>query len=410
MNIFSRGQKGKLADLGCNSPFTLTLDLGKAGMSIDVSCFGLDSADKLSDERFMVFYNQLTAPADAVRLDLGSAQERFTVNLNALPDSIVKLVFVAAIDGNGTMRNLSPSTVTLGDALQFPLSGADFQDEKAVILGEIYRKDGVWRFGAVGQGFNGGLSALLAHFGGSEAGASAAPTPTPAPIQAPTAPAAPKVSLSKVTLEKRGDKVSLDKRAGGRGFGRIHVNLNWNHAGSQAAKPKQGFLAKLTGGGGSDGIDLDLGCMYELADGRPGLVQALGNAWGDFDRPPFIKLAADDRTGQSTEGENLTINGDHFADIKRALIFAFIYKGAPNWAATDGVVTINMPEQAPIEVRLNQGNNQMMCAIALIENRNGSLQVTKLEEYFSQQGKQSAHELMDQRFGFGLRWTTGRKD
>jgi tellurite resistance protein TerA len=216
--------------------------------------------------------------------------------------------------------------------------------------------------------------------------------------------------LSKVTLEKRGDKVSLDKRAGGRGFGRIHVNLNWNRSGAKQAQPKQGFLAKLTGGGAPSGIDLDLGCMYELADGRPGLVQALGNAWGDFDRAPFIKLAADDRTGQSTDGENLTINGDHFVDIKRALIFAFIYQGAPNWAATDGVVTINMPEQAPIEVRLDQGNNQMMCAIAMIENRNGSLQVTKLEEYFSQQGKQSAHELMDQRFGFGLRWTTGRKD
>jgi tellurite resistance protein TerA len=46
----------------------------------------------------------------------------------------------------------------------------------------------------------------------------------------------------------------------------------------------------------------------------------------------------------------------------------------------------------------------------MIENRSGSLQVTKLAEYFSQIGKESAHELMDRRFGFGLRWTTGRKD
>ena len=67
--------------------------------------------------------------------------------------------------------------------------------------------------------------------------------------------------------------------------------------------------------------------MYELADGRPGLVQALGNAWGDFERPPYIRLEADDRTGQSTAGENLVINGDHVGDIKRALIFAFIFAG-----------------------------------------------------------------------------------
>ena len=59
MNIFSRGQKGKLADLGLNAPFPVDLALGANGMSIDVSCFGVDSADKLSDERFMVFYNQL---------------------------------------------------------------------------------------------------------------------------------------------------------------------------------------------------------------------------------------------------------------------------------------------------------------------------------------------------------------
>ena len=46
----------------------------------------------------------------------------------------------------------------------------------------------------------------------------------------------------------------------------------------------------------------------------------------------------------------------------------------------------------------------------LIENVGGRLQVTKLAEYFAQEGKISAHELMDRRFGFGLRWTTGTKD
>lgn len=397
MHSFARGQKGKLADLGCTSPFNVELDIDAAGMAVDVSCFGVDSADKLSDERYMVFYNQLASPEGAVKLELG-ARPRFAVDLDALPASIVKLVFVAAIDGNGTMRAIGQSAMTLGDAVRFPWSGADFQEEKAVIVGEIYRKDGVWRFGAVGQGFSGGLSALLAHFGGAEA----TPAATPAPVAKP-------VSLSKVTLEKRGDKVSLDKR-GSKGFGRILVNLNWNQGGGAAPPAKTGFLAKLTGATASSGVDLDLGCMFEMADGKAGLVQALGNAWGDLERRPYIKLEGDDRTGQSTAGENLTINGDHFSEIKRALIFAFIYKGAPNWAATDGVVTINMPDQAPIEVRLDQGGNQMMCAIAMIENVGGSLQVTKLAEYFAQQGKESAHQLMDRRFGFGLRWTTGTKD
>jgi tellurite resistance protein TerA len=410
MNVFARGQKGKLADLGLGSAFTVEIDINAPGFTVDVSCFGLDGADKLSDDRYMVFYNQLSSPAEAVRLSLGGGPARFQVNLDALPQSIAKLVFVAAIDGAQTMRALGSSSLTVGGALRFPWTGVDFGDEKAVIVAELYRRDGQWRFGAVGQGFNGGLSALLKHFGGTEAG--------PAP-SAPS-PSAPKISLSKVTLEKRGDKVSLDKR-GGAGFGRIHVNLNWNRSGIGSAPApvaeKTGLLGRLSGvmGGvtgrrGSGGIDLDLGCMFELADGRKGLVQALGNAWGEYDRPPFMKLDADDRTGASTNGENLWINGDQFAQIRRAIIFSFIYEGVPNWAATDGVVTIAVPNQAPIEVRLDGGGSQMMCAIAMIENQGGQLQVTKMTEYFEQQGKTSAHELMDRRFNFGLRWKTGSKD
>ena len=414
MNTFSRGQKGKLADLGCGSTFEVALDINAPGISVDVSCFGVDSADKLSDERYMVFYNQLASPGDAVKLDLTGGKARFAVNLDALPASIAKLVFVAAIDGAQTMRALGASKMTIGTAVEFPWSGADFGDEKAVIVGEVYRKDGLWRFGAVGQGFNGGLGALLAHFGGSEAAPATQASPSPA--AAPAATEQPKVSLSKVTLEKRGDKVSLDKR-GAKGYGRIHVNLNWNQSGtaspSPAAPAKTGFLARITGAvnaRSSRGIDLDLGCMFEMADGRPGLVQALGNAWGNLDAAPYIKLEGDDRTGAISGGENLWINGDHFDNIKRALIFSFIYEGVPNWSATDGVVTIEVPNQAPIEVRLDQGGTQMMCAIAMIENRGGSLQVTKLVDYFQQDGKTSAHELMDRKYGFGLRWKTGTKD
>jgi tellurite resistance protein TerA len=415
MNNFARGQKGKLSELGAGSSFAVDLDINAPGVSVDVSCFGLDSADKLSDERYMVFYNQLASPADAVRLELRSGGARFNVNLDALPASIARLVFVAAIDGAQTMRALGASSLTLGSAVRFPWSGSDFGDEKAVIVAEIYRRDGQWRFGAVGQGFNGGLGALLEHFGGTQA----APAHTPA--AAPGAPAAPKISLSKVTLEKRGDKVSLDKR-GSAGFGRIHVNLNWNRSGmAQAPAPapeKTGLFGRLSGAVNdamrnkrrSGGIDLDLGCMFELSDGRKGLVQALGNAWGEYERAPFIKLDADDRTGASSNGENLWINGDQFAQIRRAIIFSFIYEGVPNWSATDGVVTIAVPNQAPIEVRLDGGGSQMMCAIAMIENQGGQLQVTKMAEYFEQQGRTSAHEMMDRRFNFGLRWKTGSKD
>jgi tellurite resistance protein TerA len=407
MNNFSRGQKGKLSDLGCTSPLTVVVDIAAPGASIDVSCFGLDGSDKLSDDRYMVFFNQLASPANAVTLAVQGNQARFAINLDALPDSIAKLVFTAAIDGAASMRNIGAGALTVNNAVSFPYSGADFKDEKAIIIAELYRRDGQWRFGAVGQGFNGGLSALLSHFGGSEAAssASASASASAAPAAAPVE--AKKISLSKVTLDKRGDRVSLDKR-GGKSYGRIKVNLNWNQRPSAVAQ-KTGFFEKLMSKP-DKGIDLDLACLFELADGTPGLVQALGKQWGSYDQRPFIQLEGDDRTGSVSSGENLFINGDHFDKIKRALVFAFIYEGAPDWSATDGVVTIEIADQAPVEVRLDQGGNQPLCAIAMIENHGGTLQVTKLVDYFSQQGSTSVHQLLDTKYGFGLRWKTGSKD
>ena len=102
-----------------------------------------------------------------------------------------------------------------------------------------------------------------------------------------------------ISLEK-GKKVNLRKQEK-KGLGEILVNLNWNN------KPaKKGFLGSLFGGG-SKPIDLDLGCLYELKNGRKGTVQALGNAFGSLQQEPYIALDGDDRTGAVATGENLRI-------------------------------------------------------------------------------------------------------
>ncbi len=410
MSHFTRGQKGKLSELGLSDAMPVRLTLDAPGMMVDVSCFGLDAHGQLSDQRFMVFYKQTSAPQDAIVFDAGAPRALFRVDLTRLPAGIDKLVFCASTDQGG-MRGLGRCALTLGDndALTFAFSGADFTDEKAVIVGELYRRDGSWRFGAVGQGFKGGLAALLSHFGGAEMVSAAAPPLAAPPLAAPAAPAAKPVSLSKIRLEKSGDKVSLDKRAG-QAFGRIRVNLNWHQDSAKPAAPA-GFLGKLLGQSapGTAAIDLDIGCLYELTDGARGAVQALGNSWGAFDKAPYIWLDGDDRSGSSSGGENIDINGAHFEHIKRVLVYAFIYDGVPNWAATDGVVTITMPDQPPVEVRLDSGARQPMCAIALIDNQGGRLQVTKLVEYFSGQGRITAHQEMDERYHFGLHWKPGSK-
>ncbi|MDB5870334.1 MAG: stress protein [Polaromonas sp.] len=391
--------------MGCTGLFPIVLNLSAQGMDIDISCFGLDANGQLSDDRFMVFFNQKSCPGGGVTLETGNGSATFATDVARLPDAIHKLVFAASISGEGTMRKLGASTMRLGST-HFSFSGADFQDEKAVIVGEVYKRDSQWRFGAVGQGFNGGLSALLRHFGGTEAAASPAPAATPALEPK-------KISLSKITLEKRGDKISLEK-IGTRGFGRTRVNLNWNQSAAPVAEPKkQGLLNRVLGSAparSSRGIDLDLGCMFEMMDGTASCVQALGNSWGSFNLPPYIHLDGDDRSGTRTDGENIFINGDQFHQIKRALIFTFIYDGAPNWAATNGVVAIEVPGRAPVEVRLDNGTDASMCAIAMIENSGGNLQITKLVEYFQQVGTRSTHQQINERFGFGLRFKAGSKD
>ena len=240
MHALTRGQKAGLADLGLGNRFEVDIDVRTTSGSADISCFGLDADGRLSDDRYMVFYNQLTSPGGAIALRLQQGRASFQVDLAALPPSIAKLVFTAALDGPGSLRDVGQAVLRLGGSAHFTLGGADFASEKAVILGELYRRDGGWRFGAVGQGFDGGMAALLKHFGGEEAPAAAArPTPMPTSVPAQNKP----VSLSKITLEKRGDKVSLEKRRGA-GFGRIHVNLNWNQ---QAPDAPRGFLARLRG-------------------------------------------------------------------------------------------------------------------------------------------------------------------
>ena len=119
MNQFARGQKGKLADLGCGHAFDVDIEIAASGIAVDVSCFGLDANDKLSDDRYMVFYNQLASPEGAVRLNANGGRSRFSVNLDALPGTITKLVFVAAIDGSATMRSLGAGSLSLGSTVRF---------------------------------------------------------------------------------------------------------------------------------------------------------------------------------------------------------------------------------------------------------------------------------------------------
>lgn len=195
-----------------------------------------------------------------------------------------------------------------------------------------------------------------------------------------------------ITLEKN-QKISLQKKSSS--LGEILINLNWNSNG--------GFWASFMG---RKSVDLDLGCLFELKNGRKGVIQALGKHFGGLKEEPYISLDGDDRTGANTEGENLRINGDKISEIKRVLIFTYIYEGAPNWRDTDGVVTLKYPNAEDIIIKMDEYNSQqIMCALAMLENVNDeTFSVQKLIQFFA------GHEAMDRAFGWNLIWRVARKD
>ena len=198
-----------------------------------------------------------------------------------------------------------------------------------------------------------------------------------------------------ISLEK-GKKVSL-KKGSQSGLGEILINLNWN------AKPaKKGLFGVL---GGGQGIDLDLGCLFELKDGQKGAVQALGNAFGSLQHLPFIALDGDDRTGAVTTGENLRIDGNKIALFKRILVYTFIYEGVANWQQADAVVTIKYPGAEDLIIKMDSYNsNDVMCGLALLENVNDeTFSVEKIVQFYP------GHQALDSAFHWGMRWQAGRK-
>lgn len=192
-----KGQRLKLEDIiPPDSSFTLQCQLNTKGISFDLACFGLDAAGLLSDDRYMTFFNQPTTPCGSVSLQAPVDNKAvFTFNLATLPNHLERLVVTAAIDGEATMQDIIDGQVDWQiqghTVASFSFTRSDFQQERAVLLVEMYRKTKLWRLSATAQGFNGGLAALVKHFGASVAEESAPITPTSV---SPT---------TRVSLEKR---------------------------------------------------------------------------------------------------------------------------------------------------------------------------------------------------------------
>lgn len=234
-----------------NMPVTITLAVGDvAQLDIDVSAYLLTEAGKVRGDADMIFYGQPESPDGAVCLKTIGNQRQ--VDINAMPNGIEKIaITVVADDLAGQGRALDAAgTLSLavssgGETVHFTpaLSG-----EKALILGEIYRRNGEIKFRAIGQGFEGGLKPLAEHYGITVADPVPASEPAPAPAQ-------PTIDLRKkrlIDLEKKDPKlVSLAKKATislekkGVDQQRAKVALLLDISGSMAGLFKSGAIDRL---------------------------------------------------------------------------------------------------------------------------------------------------------------------
>ncbi|MFC4607630.1 TerD family protein [Streptomyces maoxianensis] len=406
---------------------------GPGAPDVDASALLLASGKVRSDADF-VFYNQPAHASGAVRHEgkqnaPDSVTDLLSVDLARVEPAIEKIVLAASAD-SGSFGQVPGLYIKVLDAKSgAEIARYDSQDatvETAFVLGELYRRQGAWKFRAVGQGYSTGLEGLATDFGISvdepaQAAAAAGPAapatrPDPAapatsaapvtpvkPASPPPSPPSAPVRLSKVTLTKETPSVSLTKQGGTSGA--MRVNLSW-----QVRKQFQSWGAKLGRAVAMHAdLDLDLCALYELTDGRKGVIQALGNAFGSLQQPPYIHLDGDDRTG-GTSGENLTINLDHKDRLRRVVIFVTIYQGARSFADLDATVTLQPQNGAAIDFSLGECTvPSTVCALALITNTGSDLVVQREARFLVPERGVSPQRTIDHAYGWGMNWTPGRK-
>ncbi|WP_369143575.1 TerD family protein [Streptomyces sp. R44] len=249
---------------GSNIPLTaarVAVDVA-APVRLDVSGLLLGANGKVRSDDDFIFYNQPAGPGVTYRSGGGTAPDAILVDTGALPAGIERIVVTASPDAAGqTFQGIEPTaTIRNADdgAVIATFTPPQLATETALVVVEIYLRNGAWKARAVGQGYANGLAGIATDFGVSvddEPAAAPAPTPVAPPVppappaaapvdpriaaQAPPAPAAAPaagpVSTGKINLDK--GRVSLQKNQtvslvkGGRPLlSQVKMGLGWEPA------------------------------------------------------------------------------------------------------------------------------------------------------------------------------------
>ncbi|MER5585800.1 TerD family protein [Streptomyces asoensis] len=249
---------------GSNIPLPtarVTVDVA-APVRLDVSGLLLTADGKVRSDDDFIFYNQPSGPGVTYRSGGGTAPDAITVDTSALPPGIEKIVVTASPDGAGqTFQGVEPTATIRGaddNSVLATFTPPRLGTETALVVVEIYLRNGAWKARAVGQGYADGLAGIATDFGVTveEPAPAAAPQqaapPPPAPFaQSPTAPAAPPMPAAPPAATGTG-KINLDK-------GRVSLQKNQTVSLVKGGRP---LLAQVKMGLGWEpafrGKDIDL--------------------------------------------------------------------------------------------------------------------------------------------------------
>ncbi|MFH8730624.1 MULTISPECIES: TerD family protein [unclassified Streptomyces] len=236
-----------------------------APVRLDVSGLLLTADGKVRSDDDFIFYNQPSGPGVTYRSGGGTAPDAIVVDTAAVPPGIEKIVVTASPDAAGqTFQGIEPTATIKADdgSVLATFTPPQLGTETALVIVEIYLRNGAWKARAVGQGYANGLAGIATDFGVSVE-EPAAPAPAPAPVQpaqpvqampapttppvdprvappAPTAapaapPAAPAPGAGKINLDK--GRVSLQKnqtvslvKGGQPLLSQVKMGLGWEPA------------------------------------------------------------------------------------------------------------------------------------------------------------------------------------
>lgn len=172
----------------------------------------------------------------------------------------------------------------------------------------------------------------------------------------------------------------------------IEIKLTWK---------KLGFFKRLVSGD----VDLDLGCYYQMADGKSMLIDALQfgqepSRQGCLEQPPYIRHTGNDHGANVVSSESLLVNAAHLDSLRRLVVYCFVSGGKARWSDVDVELSISVPGAEPWAMTLGQHDtDKRFCTLAEIDiEPGGALAVKESVAFYD------GHADCDGSSGWGFRY------